>query len=136
MWSNSTRPYSLRDLFHMSSSVKRHKLDPPQERRERRRLRSHHRRYAPEFAQPYYDTQPAQSYYEPSTHYDRHPTSQLSSMPPEIHLSIFDTLDPVSSTCPGLTNKKFYPMHRRAHRNNVGVSSDEPEVLLSSPLSS
>jgi len=35
-------------------------------------------------------------------------------MPPEIHLSIFDTLSPKSSTCLGLTSKKFYPLHRSA----------------------
>jgi hypothetical protein len=44
-----------------------------------------------------------------------HPRTYFSTLPPEIHLSIFDNLDPASSACLGLTNKRFYPMHRSAH---------------------
>jgi hypothetical protein len=135
MWSNSFKPYSLRDLFRLKSSVKRHRLNPP---------RNHHRSQHQQSYQP----QPApsrstyshtpQSYPNYSAHcktprakhYIPHPkkphltshfidsrNAYLSNMPPEIHLSIFDTLDPVSSTCLGLTSRKFYPMHRSAHRH-------------------
>jgi hypothetical protein len=36
-------------------------------------------------------------------------------MPPELHYAIFDLLDPIDSTCMGLTNKHFYAIHRRLH---------------------
>lgn len=40
---------------------------------------------------------------------------QLRSIPAELHLAIFDRLDPVSSACLGLTCKPFYAMHRAFH---------------------
>ncbi|KAJ4388473.1 hypothetical protein N0V85_007519 [Neurospora sp. IMI 360204] len=39
----------------------------------------------------------------------------LLDLPPELHMAIFDFLDPIDSTCLGLTNKHFYAIHRRMH---------------------
>ncbi|CAP61709.1 uncharacterized protein PODANS_4_2790 [Podospora anserina S mat+] len=40
---------------------------------------------------------------------------QLMDLPPEIHYAIFDFLDPIDSTCLGLTNSNLYSIHRRLH---------------------
>jgi len=40
---------------------------------------------------------------------------RLGNFPIELHLSIFDCLDRLESTCLGLTNKHFYDLHRRIH---------------------
>ncbi|AEO59246.1 hypothetical protein MYCTH_2315675 [Thermothelomyces thermophilus ATCC 42464] len=40
---------------------------------------------------------------------------ELMDLPPELHFVIFDFLDPIDSTCLGLTNKHFYAIHRRLH---------------------
>lgn len=39
----------------------------------------------------------------------------LLDLPSEIHYAILDFLDPIDSTCLGLTNRSFYDMHRRLH---------------------
>lgn len=39
----------------------------------------------------------------------------LLDLPSELHMAIFDFLDPIDSTCLGLTNKHFYAIHRRMH---------------------
>ncbi|KAI2639006.1 hypothetical protein GGS26DRAFT_370193 [Hypomontagnella submonticulosa] len=39
----------------------------------------------------------------------------LQDLPPELHYAIFDFLDPIDSTCLGLTNTHFYSIHRRMH---------------------
>lgn len=39
----------------------------------------------------------------------------LTDLPPELHFVLFDFLDPIDSTCLGLTNKHFYAIHRRLH---------------------
>ncbi|OTB07073.1 hypothetical protein M426DRAFT_93883 [Hypoxylon sp. CI-4A] len=39
----------------------------------------------------------------------------LSDLPSELHYAIFDFLDPIDSTCLGLTNKHFYDIHKRMH---------------------
>lgn len=44
----------------------------------------------------------------------------ITDLPPEIQLSIFDHLDPVASTCLGLSSKKLYPVHRSKHKK-VGL---------------
>ncbi|KUJ10956.1 uncharacterized protein LY89DRAFT_723462 [Mollisia scopiformis] len=49
-------------------------------------------------------------------------TAAIISLPPEILLMIFDHLDPVSSTCLGVTCKNFYPIHRAIH-GTVGLSA-------------
>lgn len=41
----------------------------------------------------------------------------LTTLLPELQLEIFDRLDPVSSTCLGLTSKHFYVIHRRKHQS-------------------
>ncbi|KAK0666363.1 hypothetical protein QBC41DRAFT_151077 [Cercophora samala] len=40
---------------------------------------------------------------------------QLMDLPSEIHYAIFDFLDPIDSTCFGLTNSNLYSIHRRLH---------------------
>lgn len=40
---------------------------------------------------------------------------QIVHLPPEIHFAIFDFLDPIDSTCLGLTNKHLYAIHKRMH---------------------
>ncbi|KAK4249725.1 hypothetical protein C7999DRAFT_39208 [Corynascus novoguineensis] len=39
----------------------------------------------------------------------------LMDLPAELHFVVFDFLDPIDSTCLGLTNKHFYAIHRRLH---------------------
>jgi hypothetical protein len=39
----------------------------------------------------------------------------MMDLPGELHYAIFDFLDPIDSTCLGLTNKHFYAIHRRMH---------------------
>ena len=56
----------------------------------------------------------------------------VTNLPPEIQLSIFDHLDPVTSTCLGLSSKKLYPLHRSTHKK-VGLyetSSDHHSLPL------
>ncbi|KAK3994634.1 hypothetical protein QBC44DRAFT_235713 [Cladorrhinum sp. PSN332] len=52
--------------------------------------------------------------HEPIPHHHR-PSSrlQLMDLPPEIHYTIFDFLDPIDSTCFGLANRDLYAIHRR-----------------------
>lgn len=40
-------------------------------------------------------------------------TLTLGGLPSELHMAIFDFLDPIDSTCLGLTNRHFYNIHRR-----------------------
>lgn len=40
---------------------------------------------------------------------------QLIHLAPELHYAIFDFLDPIDSTCLGLTSKHFYSIHWRMH---------------------
>lgn len=62
--------------------------------------------------------------YEPVPHHQRPSTSNLtfSTLPAELHFAIFDKLDPIDSTCLGLTNKHFYDIHRRL-RGSVRLSA-------------
>lgn len=58
--------------------------------------------------------------YEPLPHHHRPPVRgsgglSIMDLPPELHYTIFDFLDPIDSTCMGLTNKHFYDIHRRLH---------------------
>ncbi|KAI1380930.1 hypothetical protein F4677DRAFT_441260 [Hypoxylon crocopeplum] len=39
----------------------------------------------------------------------------LEDLPPELHYAIFDFLDPIDSTCLGLTSTHFYSIHKRMH---------------------
>ncbi|KAG7286357.1 hypothetical protein NEMBOFW57_008666 [Staphylotrichum longicolle] len=39
----------------------------------------------------------------------------FQDLPAEIHYSIMDFLDPIDSACLGLTNKRFYTIHRKLH---------------------
>ncbi|KAI1465959.1 uncharacterized protein F4812DRAFT_90847 [Daldinia caldariorum] len=39
----------------------------------------------------------------------------LEDLPPELHYAIFDFLDPIDSTCLGLTSKHFYSIHKRMY---------------------
>ncbi|KAH8670814.1 hypothetical protein BX600DRAFT_230253 [Xylariales sp. PMI_506] len=40
---------------------------------------------------------------------------KLIHLPAELHFAIFDFLDPIDSTCLGLTSKHFYAIHWRMH---------------------
>jgi len=93
----------------MGASTKRHRLDRP------------HRKHKERSYQQTYPTtrRSRRTYYEEEPSYASH-RPYLTNLPPELQLSIFETLDPVSSTCLGLTNRKFYPMHR-AHHKKVGL---------------
>ncbi|CAJ2503018.1 Uu.00g104120.m01.CDS01 [Anthostomella pinea] len=42
-------------------------------------------------------------------------TLTLPDLPPELHYAIFDYLDPIDSTCLGLTSKHFYAVHHHMH---------------------
>ncbi|CAK7272153.1 hypothetical protein SEPCBS119000_004972 [Sporothrix epigloea] len=54
--------------------------------------------------------------YEPTPHHHRLSENLgLCDIPAELHYTIFDFLDPIDSTCLGLTNKHFYGIHRRMH---------------------
>jgi hypothetical protein len=52
------------------------------------------------------------------------------NLPGELHYAIFDFLDPIDSTCLGLTNKHFYAIHRRMHGTvPLGARRDGPNEL-------
>lgn len=55
--------------------------------------------------------------YEPVPPTQRPSTSNVTfqSLPSELHFAIFDCLDPIDSTCLGLTNRHLYDVHRRMH---------------------
>ncbi|KXH38588.1 hypothetical protein CNYM01_10831 [Colletotrichum nymphaeae SA-01] len=42
-------------------------------------------------------------------------TLTITDLPPELHHTIIDFLDPIDSTCLGLTSRYFYALHRRRH---------------------
>ncbi|KAK1452811.1 hypothetical protein CCUS01_10685 [Colletotrichum cuscutae] len=42
-------------------------------------------------------------------------TLTITDLPPELHHSIIDFLDPIDSTCLGLASRYFYTLHRRRH---------------------
>ncbi|KAB5539371.1 hypothetical protein GE09DRAFT_1205946 [Coniochaeta sp. 2T2.1] len=73
--------------------------------------------------------------YEPLPHHHR-PAPRgsdglsLTDLPGELHYAIFDFLDPIDSTCLGLTNKHFYDIHRRM-RGTVPLATrrDGPNEL-------
>ncbi|KAK3383964.1 hypothetical protein B0T24DRAFT_70718 [Lasiosphaeria ovina] len=54
--------------------------------------------------------------HEPIPHHHR-PSANVTLLllPAELHYAIFDFLDPIDSTCLGLTNSHFYTIHRRLH---------------------
>ncbi|KAK1480041.1 F-box domain-containing protein [Colletotrichum cuscutae] len=54
--------------------------------------------------------------YEPPARIHR-PSARMDifDLPAELHYAIFDHLDPIDSTCFGLTNSHFYDIHRRMH---------------------
>jgi hypothetical protein len=54
----------------------------------------------------------------------------LVDLPPELHYAIFDFLDPIDSTCLGLTNRHFYQIHRRMHGTiTLSTRRDGPNEL-------
>ncbi|KAG9243384.1 hypothetical protein BJ878DRAFT_119842 [Calycina marina] len=104
--------YSLRDLFRMGFSAKRHRLGRTSKKPKRD---SYQPRYAHRTTYSDQDVYHYPEYSKPS--YSSSRKHHLTSLPPEIQLEIFDTLDPVSSTCLGLTSKQFYPIHRSTHQH-------------------
>lgn len=70
--------------------------------------------------------------YEPTLPWQRPTYGALtfSSLPVEMHFAFFDFLDPIDSTCLGLTNKHFYSIHRRMHGSvPLSVRRDGPNEL-------
>ncbi|KAJ9156150.1 F-box domain containing protein [Pleurostoma richardsiae] len=58
------------------------------------------------------------------------PSLTLEELPGEIHYAIFDFLDPIDSTCLGLTNKHFYDIHRRMYGSiPLSARRDGPNEL-------
>lgn len=54
----------------------------------------------------------------------------LSTLPSELHYTLFDFLDPIDATCLGLTNSHFYTIHRRMHGAvPLSVRRDGPNEL-------
>lgn len=47
----------------------------------------------------------------------------LLSMPTELHLLIFSHLDPIDSTCFGLSHPSFYPLHRVSYPKPISLST-------------
>ncbi|KAM7199361.1 hypothetical protein V8F20_005756 [Naviculisporaceae sp. PSN 640] len=70
------------------------------------------------------DREPIPHHHRPSS------TVSLEDLPAELHFAIFDFLDPIDSTCLGLTSKHFYAIHRRM-RGTVSLSTrrDGPNEL-------
>lgn len=70
------------------------------------------------------DHEPPAATHRPSVRMD------ITDLPAELHFAVFDFLDPIDSTCLGLTNKHFYNIHRRMH-GSVPLSSrrDGPNDL-------
>ncbi|KAK3682132.1 hypothetical protein B0T22DRAFT_484223 [Podospora appendiculata] len=69
--------------------------------------------------------------HEPLPHHHR-PSAEMTllDLPPELHFAIFDFLDPIDSTCLGLTNRHFYAIHRRMHGSvPLSVRRDGPNEL-------
>ncbi|KAK3935895.1 hypothetical protein QBC46DRAFT_40869 [Diplogelasinospora grovesii] len=68
---------------------------------------------------------------EPIPHHHRlSPNKTLLELAAELHYAIFDFLDPIDSTCLGLTNKHFYAIHRRMHGSvPLSVRRDGPNEL-------
>ncbi|KAI0134771.1 F-box domain-containing protein [Xylariales sp. AK1849] len=56
---------------------------------------------------------------------------RLVHLPSELHFAIFDFLDPIDSTCLGLTSKHFYAIHRRMHggKTPLSVRRDGPNDM-------
>ncbi|OBT63974.1 hypothetical protein VE03_06001 [Pseudogymnoascus sp. 23342-1-I1] len=50
------------------------------------------------------------------------PATTLASLPTELHLLIFSSLDPIDSTCFGLTSRHFYTAYRTLHRSRVPLN--------------
>jgi len=68
---------------------------------------------------------------QPIPHHHR-PSARLTLMnlPGELHFAIFDFLDPIDSTCLGLTNSHFYAIHRRLHGTvPLTIRRDGPNEL-------
>jgi hypothetical protein len=50
------------------------------------------------------------------------PATTLTSLPTELHLLIFSSLDPIDSTCLGLTSRHFYTAYRSRHPSRVPLN--------------
>ncbi|KAJ2903562.1 hypothetical protein MKZ38_009687 [Zalerion maritima] len=62
--------------------------------------------------------------YEPVPECEQ-PSSGLSfsDLPTELHFAIFDHLDPIDSTCLGLTSRHFYAVHQHFHGSKMPLNS-------------
>ncbi|PVH81613.1 hypothetical protein DL98DRAFT_587228 [Cadophora sp. DSE1049] len=68
--------------------------------------------YAPSSYRNRYRDPPYPTHY-PDTSY----RTNITTLPNDIKLSVFDHLDPVSSACLGLSSRHLYPSHRYMHKN-------------------
>ncbi|KAK4133812.1 hypothetical protein BT67DRAFT_44734 [Trichocladium antarcticum] len=70
------------------------------------------------------DQQPIPHHHRPSARL------ALTDLPGELHFAIFDFLDPIDSTCLGLTNSHMYAIHRRLHGTvALTIRRDGPNEL-------
>lgn len=103
-------------------SSRRHRSSRPDEYEHR------HSSYAPSsYRSRYRGKQPySNNPYDPNnntdppypTHYpDTTYRTNITTLPNDIKLSVFDHLDPVSSACLGLSSRHLYPSHRYLHKN-------------------
>lgn len=53
----------------------------------------------------------------------------LDNLPTELYLLIFGYLNPIASTCFGLTCRKLYPLHRALH-GSVSLATEQPVTLF------
>lgn len=80
--------------------------------RRHRSSRSVEYEYAPSSYRNRYRDPPYPTHY-PDTSY----RTNITTLPNDIKLSVFDHLDPVSSACLGLSSRHLYPSHRYMHKH-------------------
>ncbi|WYZ41663.1 hypothetical protein EsH8_V_000558 [Colletotrichum jinshuiense] len=122
-------PYPAPPSVH-TDAVDRHapssSIDPVPEQTELPMQEMKHVPHPPQTRRPPMPP-PRRSYsvmdYEPPARIHR-PSARMDvfDLPAELHFAIFDHLDPIDSTCFGLTNSHFYNIHRRMH-GSVPLSS-------------
>ncbi|KAG9236682.1 hypothetical protein BJ875DRAFT_213151 [Amylocarpus encephaloides] len=67
----------------------------------------------------------------------RRPKTNLNSLPPELRHQIHSSLDPVSSTCLGLSSRHYYPIHRSKYpKTSLFAMADTDPKSPSSNFSS
>ncbi|GJC98317.1 F-box domain-containing protein [Colletotrichum higginsianum] len=119
-------PYPAPPPTIQHEAVERHAIASVPEQSELPIEQMKHISHAPQVRRPPLPP-PRRSYsvtdYEPPARIHR-PSARMDifDLPAELHFAIFDHLDPIDSTCFGLTNSHFYNIHRRMH-GSVPLSS-------------